>query len=103
MILGRDINDSWLISREMLEHTKSAIATRSDELLAVWCVAEESGPRGISMIVSKFSRQLSALNNSRAGRPRNLVAIVSLFWWTNMPLLNIVTVQTLWRERDKNA
>jgi hypothetical protein len=35
MILGRDINDSWLIRREMLEYTKSAIATGSDELLAV--------------------------------------------------------------------
>jgi hypothetical protein len=47
MILGRDIDDSWLIGREMLEYTKSTISTSSNELLAVWRVAEESRPRGI--------------------------------------------------------
>jgi hypothetical protein len=57
MILGRYINDSWLICREMLEHTKSAIATSSNELLAVWRVAEESRPGGILTFVSRISRQ----------------------------------------------
>jgi hypothetical protein len=57
MVLGRNINDSWLIGREMLEDTKSAIATSSNELLAIWRVAEESRPRGILTFVSKIQRR----------------------------------------------
>lgn len=53
MVFRRDINDSWLVSAEVLEYAKGTIASRSDELLAVWCVAEESWSRGVLIFVSK--------------------------------------------------
>jgi len=48
-----DIDDSWLVGREMFEHAKSAIASCSDELLAIGCVAEESRSRGVLTFVSR--------------------------------------------------
>jgi hypothetical protein len=53
MVLRGDIDDSRLVSTEVLKYTKSAIASCSDELFAVWCVAEESRSRGILVFVSK--------------------------------------------------
>ena len=53
MVLRGDIDDSRLVGAEVLENSKSAIASCSDELLAVWCVAEESWSRGVFIFVSK--------------------------------------------------
>jgi len=53
MVFRRDINDSWLIGAEVFKYAKGAIASCSDELLAVWCIAEESRSRGVLILVSK--------------------------------------------------
>jgi len=61
MILRGDINDSRLVGAEVFEHAKSTIASCSDELFAIWCVAEECRSRGVLILVSKDSNDRECL------------------------------------------
>ena len=72
----------------MVKHAKSAIASSSDELFAVGCVAEESRSRGVLNSLARIVAWITLLN-LRAGRPRSLAAIVVFYLWYDMPLFQM--------------
>jgi len=74
MILRGNIDNGGLIVGAVFENSHSTIESRCDEVLAIWCVAEECWSRCICRFVSWMQRE-TGYRDSRAGLPRSAVAM----------------------------